>query len=526
LFEAALLEEETAEALIGLAEVHRWVGEVPVGIELRERAYALSRRRGDAFNAAFQAIELCIEYDAALGNYPVARGWLERAERLTDDPSVQPLQGWMWLCRWDHAATPEACREFVQRAIDFAREQRDLDLELCALSTLGVLLTREGDIEGGLRCVDEAMAGALGGDRTEIGTVVYTGCMMMTVCDLASDLQRARLWCRAADKFVRQYGVPFLYAKCHAMYGRVLATSGRWTEAERELAKVVARTRDVYPAVHGLAAAGLAELWVWQGRLDDAESLLAQVDNPYVKARPEAAMHLRRGEPALSVAVLERWLGSTYAGPVEAPPVLALLVEAHVADGDLEAAAAAVSRLERAARADEALTSAHTASARGRLYAARGEAGRAAACLEEAIDRFVSLEFPYETARARIELARAVAETRREVAIAEARAALAIFDRLGAADADAAAALLRSLGAGGRTGPRDAGVLSRREQEVLALLASGLSNQEIAERLFISPRTAGHHVSNLLSKLGAKNRAEAAAIAARSMSGALAAEGD
>jgi DNA-binding NarL/FixJ family response regulator len=81
------------------------------------------------------------------------------------------------------------------------------------------------------------------------------------------------------------------------------------------------------------------------------------------------------------------------------------------------------------------------------------------------------------------------------------------------AEADQAAAFLRELGVKGRTGPRDAGALSRRELEVLRLITQGLSNAEIAKRLFISTKTAGNHVSNILTKLGLRSRTEAAAYA-------------
>jgi non-specific serine/threonine protein kinase len=53
--------------------------------------------------------------------------------------------------------------------------------------------------------------------------------------------------------------------------------------------------------------------------------------------------------------------------------------------------------------------------------------------------------------------------------------------------------------------------LSRREREVLALVAEGLTNRQIAERLVISPVTARNHVSSILTKLGMENRTQAAA---------------
>jgi DNA-binding NarL/FixJ family response regulator len=121
-----------------------------------------------------------------------------------------------------------------------------------------------------------------------------------------------------------------------------------------------------------------------------------------------------------------------------------------------------------------------------------------------------------ELARTRLELARALSERSPEAAIAEAKSALLGFERLEAArHADAAAAVLRSLGAPIRTGPKGSNALTKREAEVLQLIGAGLSNPEIGGRLFITRKTVEHHVGNVLAKLGLRNRAEAAAYAAR-----------
>lgn len=85
---------------------------------------------------------------------------------------------------------------------------------------------------------------------------------------------------------------------------------------------------------------------------------------------------------------------------------------------------------------------------------------------------------------------------------ADARTALTSFEALGA-ECDAAAAFLRDLGVhAARAGPRGLGTLTKREQEVLTMLAEGLSNPEIAHRLYISRRTVEHHVGRVLAELG------------------------
>ena len=160
-----------------------------------------------------------------------------------------------------------------------------------------------------------------------------------------------------------------------------------------------------------------------------------------------------------------------------------------------------------------------TARAERTLGCAAAAAGRPAAIdhLERALEAFCRLEMPLEAGRTHLMLAEALAASRPAEAVAEAQAAFTAFDGLGAArHADAAAALLRALGVRRpRAGPGSLALLTRRELEVLELLASGMSNREMAARLFLTRKTVEHHVHNVLMKLDLRNRAEAAAYAVR-----------
>ncbi|MGE3191272.1 MAG: LuxR C-terminal-related transcriptional regulator, partial [Vicinamibacterales bacterium] len=140
--------------------------------------------------------------------------------------------------------------------------------------------------------------------------------------------------------------------------------------------------------------------------------------------------------------------------------------------------------------------------------------------LEDAVDLFDESGAPFETGRARVELARTLAALGRGAAAAdEARRAIEALAPLGAslelararaAIADATRAFAVTMpAADARTG------LTRREVEVLRLIAEGLNNQSIAERLFISEHTVHRHVANILGKLEASSRSAAVAQAGR-----------
>ncbi|MGH3478526.1 MAG: LuxR C-terminal-related transcriptional regulator [Nocardioidaceae bacterium] len=527
-FEAALAREETAQACFGLAAALWWLGENQASVSRCTHAYSLFRRAGDVGSAVQCAVWLSITYKANFANFAAASGWIGRAERLLEPLEPGSLHGWTRVARAYRMADLDTAEELTVRAVDLAREAGDTDLELVALSQLGLIRVGQGQPGAGFALIDEAMAAVLAGERSTLDTVVYTCCDMLNACELAGDVERAAQWCKVADDFVERYGCPFLYAECRIYYGSVLAAKGQWDDAERELGAGLRITRGACPGLHARALIRLAALRVRQGRLEEAEQHLSQL-GAGVEAEAEetlslAALLLARGDAPAASRTLEQRLDRLAEHRTHLATALDLLVEAYVASGDGDAATAAVGRLAAVTgSSDSDRLAAVAAGAQGRVSLTCGDPATAVAHLEAALRLWSHLEFPFEVARTRFELSRVLAPTRPDVAVDHARRALATFEALGAAlDGDRVAAFLRSLGVTARTGPKGVGPLTMREQEVLRLLGSGLSNPEIAARLHVSRKTASHHVSNVLAKLNLRNRAEAAAYAA----GVLRAAGD
>lgn len=519
-FEAAVAEgDESPELLDALGRALWWLRKPEAAVVQRERAYAGFRRAGDLHRAARIALWLSREYAQVWRNDAAANGWLARAERLLRDVAPGAESGWLALARSERAHDPAAAAELASTALAVAVRAGDADLELRALAQLGLAEVSRGAVDQGLAHLDEAMAAATGGESPSLETFADVCCTLLQACALAGDDGRPKQWAQVFETFARSYDHVPLLAFCRSCGAGVSAASGRIDEAEREL---VAALRELTEAGQrgrcAHPAARLAEIRVLQGRLSEAEQLLTGFE-----AEPEAlpalvALRLARNEGAAAAALLERRLrevGET----VLAAPLLAQLVQAELAVGDRTAAQSAAQRLTRIAETTTTDRVRATAALALGLVASTERDG-AVAALEESVELFARARLPLDAARARLELARALSRTNSEAAVDQAVQARRELESLGAdRDADIAAALLRDLGAKGRSGPRDHGILSKREVEVLRLLGEGLSNAEIATRLFISPKTAEHHVGRIYAKLELRGRAEAAAYATRELGG-------
>ena len=519
-FEAALAEADTPEAHDGLGRALWFLGELQEGIAAREHAFERYAREGSCDRAARAAIWVSHQHDIA-GRRSAARGWLARAERALEGAGTCAGHGWVAVERARHAATVEESAEHARHAMAIARETDAADLEVFALSMLGRAEVSAGRHAEGMGLLEEAMAAASSGRVRDVHTVGEAYCNLITACASAGDWERATEWCEHVDEYARSQGVMPLFGACRTVHADVLLATGRWTDAESALESALATHARYVPEMGAPTVATMAELRVRQGRLPEAEQLLAGREEHPMSLRALALLRIAEDRPQVAAALLERGLLTAEDDAMQATQLLAPLVDARLGCGDAAGAEAAAARLaELAGGSNIAVVAARADLAAARVALARGDAEGAAEPASRALTGFSRLAMPLDAGEARLELARALAESAPDVARDEARTAFGAFQELGASRAmDVAAALLRSLGGGTAGRARRYGELTAREQEVLGLLALGMSNARIASMLFITEKTAGHHVSRILSKLGVRNRAEAAAHAARLGSG-------
>lgn len=518
-FEQALALGESAEALDGLGDAVHWLGEYERAIELKERAFVAYNRVGQAVEASEQARVLAFLHGAVRGNDAAANGWFARAESLLEGMDETIAHGWIAFERAPLSRDAREREQLATAALGIARRFGDADLEFDALALLGEAYVEAGRTAEGMTLIDQAMAAVSSREVTGVVAVGDIYCRFLSACEQTCDVRRAEQWMSVVDHFVVWSHSLLVSTTCRLHYGGILIAIGRWAEAEEELIAAIRMSETSYRAMRVFPLVRLAELRVRQGRLEEAQRLIKGNEWHPTARRSLAVIALARGDVALAEDLAQMCLDGGDPNDPSCAVLHELLVAVQLAREDIGAAERTVAVLAELAEASgNDRAHAYAAFAEGRVLAARGDE-RASARLQAALEGFSTLDLPLEAGQARLALARAIAAARPGAAEAEARLALAEFERLGAVrHADAAAGVLRELGATGRAWPKNYGTLTKRETEVLSLLASGCSNAEIADRLVISRRTAEHHVASILSKLGLRSRSEAAAYAVRELS--------
>jgi len=521
-FERAAQHSLTGDVLEGLARTAYLEMRFPEAIRDWEKAYAAHRDAGDHVGAVRVARTVAYMYLAVVGDWAVGSGWLARAQTLLGKSDESSERGWVALNIGMFEADRHIKEQRFHDALTSAREWGDTDLEFVTLAYLGASLVHDDRREEGMMLLDEALAAVAGSEVEDFCVLEEIFCQLFSACEYAHDVGRADQWIRVGESIAARRQLPAVSAFCRTHYGGILTAAGRWPEADVALTQAVRLWSLGQKSLRGGAIARLADLRVRQGRIEEAEQLLDGLNptNEADVARTQAAIRLATGQTALATDIIERALAEIDPTSTAAARLWALLVDVHLGANMVAEAGVAADNLAACAAAHPSdYLLAVAALARGRVCLASG-GGDAQGCLREALAGFSRAQMPVEVAHSRLELAHALITERPEVAMSEARAALDAFERLQAArHADEAAAVLRSLGVKA-TATRSpvkgsAGQLTKREAEVLELIGRGLSNPEIADRLFISRKTVEHHVGNVLAKLGLRSRGQAAAYSTR-----------
>ncbi len=523
-FQQSLSQAETPEALEGLGWVGHMLGEDRLTFDARERAYLLYAERGDKGSAARIASYLAADHLMFRGEPAVANGWLQRAHSLIDDLEPSVDHGWLAIHEGHIAVSVEEdtakARLLAARAIELGRMFATPELEMLGLGLEGRALVSDGELTEGMGRLDEATTVALAGEARLLYCVAWACCYLISACERVRDFDRASQWCERVGEFCTQHDI-FLLNTCRAHYATVLSWQGRWDEAENQLTAAVGGLQASRPPMVGDAIARLGELRRRQGRPTEAAELFARSESHTISLLGRAALAMDSDQPAEAAELADRYLRRfSDQGRVERSAGLEMAIRARIRLGEQDAATEALDELrDIAARARTRPIQAAVRTAEGILAAAGGQHDAARRAFEDALDLLAACNAPFEAGRVRLDLAATLeALARPEQARREIEAAIDNFREIGAeGERVRGEMLLEALKAravpGSSAGPL--GGLSRRELEVLELVAQGLTNRDIAGRLVLSEHTVNRHVANILRKLGLTSRAAAASLAGR-----------
>ncbi|MFJ8539781.1 AAA family ATPase [Streptomyces sp. NPDC093591] len=518
----------------------RLCGERERALKIAKRALHLLEDENDPLRAAWFWVQRSRLVQAqARGD-----GWKElgTAQDLVRGlpPSEVHAEVLATVANWSmlRAPGPDAMSA-AERAVEYARMVGAEDIELNARLTLGGLMVDAGDIEAGLAQMYEVRDEVLARGLTAV--VGRSHVNLPSVLEGIGRSGDAVGILREGLRLTQEMGLRYSEAWIWANLAETLISLGRWDEAAQAAVNAQRTGQSAKP--HGGGSNSLACLALARGELAEAARHLGTARASYGTHDPMPQTNLPMSFLTLGIAAAE---GRLLDARAETDRVLSagfppgtqryawpLLLAAAVVESDARAHAPAQQDrsafLERLCEATRKLTTgaplwlAYEKWTRAEL--ARAENRDTPDTWSDVITAFEALERPYDLARVRHRLAEALlaigGEDERARATELLRLTRATAVHLGArplADATthlAQRARLPLTAAPPPTDPADSLGLTTRERDVLRLVSAGRTNRQIAGELFISPKTASVHVSNILGKLGVSGRGEAAAVAHR-----------
>ena len=501
-------------ALQSFATAAYMIGRESTFVELLERAFEAFCAGAELLKAAQSAfwIGLTLMFR---GEYGRGSGWLVRSERLVEEYGNDCVeQGYILLPRVESSLASRdlaAADHYASEAVRIGAQFGDEDLQALGRHFNGRIQIETGNTSDGLKLLDETMMAVTDGKLSPIVTgLIY--CSVIEICQNYQIQNRAKEWTEALSGWCgKQPEIVAFTGRCLIHRSEILIFDGKWTEAIAE-AGAACRRLLAGPVEHhaGPAYYQEGEVHRLSGRYDEADESYRSASRLGFDPQPGLAlMRLRQGKSQAALSSMKRTLAAV-GDAIGRMRLLPAAVEIMLAAGDIEAARKLCEELSGlATRHVSDAVEAASVEAIGDLSFAEGNLDGALPSYARAAELWRDLHAPYRLSRLRLKIGQTCAALGdSEGAGREIEAARDVFGKLGAEpDRKAAEALLRSL----RQGVE--GLLTPRQTEILQLVAEGLTNREIAQRLGLSERTVDRHVSDTLTRIDVPTRAAATAFA-------------
>lgn len=515
---AELFLRADAVSELGLEDLDALVWAAGIAAKDREMLAALERLYGhyaarEDHEQCARAAFWCGLRNILIGEAVLGSGWLQRAARHAEHTPVDCVQrGYLLLPQTfmlRRKGDYETAVDLAERAIEIGEHGGEPDLIALACSIKGGTLFRLGRIDEGYVPIDEAMLLASRRHLSPlVSGIVY--CEIVASCCRVLEMVRAREWTAILTDWCRRNPQAKAFSGvCQVHRAEVLQLEGNWSEAFAEAERA---GRGLSGTAERTALANAAyrrgEILRLRGAFEKSDAEYRLAGEIGFDPQPGLALlRLAQGRHSEAAAAIRRAL-DTDDDMARRAVLLPAGIEILISCGDLETAERLCREMsDIAGRFGTEILARVAGQGNGSLALARGEFGAAVAALSPARQYWSEFGAPYLVARLRVDIARSYAGLGdRESAEREVEAAARTFEELGAAPD---LARIHEL----RTGSKATGAddLTARERQVLALIADGGTNREVAEQLGLSAKTVNRHVENIFDKLGVSSRAAAVA---------------
>lgn len=522
LLEQAVRSEPSPEALEELSWAYWWLNDMPRVFKFRTEAHHAFLAKNDKPGASRTASWLGLSYLEYSGEFAIANGWFQRAESL-----LEGVEHGKEYCIIKTLKANLAFRvdkniplalSLLDETIQLSKSLQYVEEFMLAEALKGFVLVTKGMVKEGMQLLDEATVLAVGDQSENIHSITTTCCFLIDACQRVRDYDRAAQWCIKVKEICKRWRHKAVFAYCRTQYAAMLIWKGEWPEAERELTTAIQELKKLKPVSVNSGILRLADLRRRQGRWTEAAALFEEIKSRGTKALACAALLYDQGEFQQAHDLIDKSL--RHIPPTEKTERIAaleLFIQVNVKLQQLETATNTLHELEEiASLISTPPILAACLSAKGAVKLAHADYDNAKKDLEDAIDLYEQLFCPFETARSRTVLASVLVKLGQlSQAETELNTAIQTFKKLGAKrDLEKSRQQLKELGT---ETINDYG-FSRRELDILKLVATGKTNEQISDTLSISLRTVEKHLSNIYQKLGISGksaRAYAASLASK-----------